>query len=114
LFIFAGITLARLHAIRPKLTRIAFPLLTLTLAAETLSIYPHFIPFFNRAVGGPDAGAFLLGDSNLDWGQDLPLLAKWPRHNPTPPTHPSPPAPLRPPLHPPDAPSAASPPRSKY
>ncbi|HZZ42355.1 MAG TPA: glycosyltransferase family 39 protein [Tepidisphaeraceae bacterium] len=83
LYIAASISLARLHTLRPRLTRILLPLLAVTLALETLPIYPNFIPFFNLAVGGPRAGVFLLGDSNLDWGQDLPLLAAWQRRNPT-------------------------------
>ena len=41
------------------------------LAAESLSVYPHYLAFFNVAAGGPGAGARYLADSNLDWGQDL-------------------------------------------
>jgi hypothetical protein len=40
----------------------------------TLAIYPHYLAFFNEAVGGPERGRFVLSDSNLDWGQDLPAL----------------------------------------
>ena len=39
--------------------------------------FRNYLSFFNRAVGGERGGLKLLGDSNLDWGQDLPLLAKW-------------------------------------
>ncbi len=46
------------------------------LAAESLSIFPHSISFFNRWIGGPDNGLRYLADSNLDWGQDLRLLRK--------------------------------------
>lgn len=41
------------------------------LVIESASIYPHYLAFFNFAVGGPDAGPRYLLDSNLDWGQDL-------------------------------------------
>ena len=27
--------------------------------------------------GGPDQAPYLLDDSNIDWGQDLPALAEW-------------------------------------
>lgn len=44
------------------------------LAVESAWIYPHYLAFFNFAVGGPRAGARYLLDSNLDWGQDLERL----------------------------------------
>jgi hypothetical protein len=40
-------------------------------------IYPHFLAFFNVLAGGPDNGWRALVDSNIDWGQDLPALARW-------------------------------------
>jgi hypothetical protein len=43
-------------------------------AVETLSVYPHFTAFFNRAAGGAENGPRYLLDSNLDWGQDLKNL----------------------------------------
>lgn len=52
------------------------------LATETLCAYPNFISFFNIAVGGERGGIYLLGDSNLDWGQDLPKLAQWQEQHP--------------------------------
>ncbi len=56
--------------------------LAAALAIETASAYPDFIPFFNAACGGARGGLNLLGDSNLDWGQNLPLLARWQRAHP--------------------------------
>lgn len=56
-------------------------LLAAVLAAETLAAYPHYISFFNVLAGGPRGGLALLGDSNLDWGQDLKLLAEWRREH---------------------------------
>jgi hypothetical protein len=47
------------------------------LAIESLRAYPNYIPFFNMPSGGARGGIKLLGDSNLDWGQDLKLLARW-------------------------------------
>ena len=51
-------------------------------AAESLAAFPNYIPFFNVAAGGYRGGIHLLGDSNLDWGQDLPLVAAWQRAHP--------------------------------
>jgi hypothetical protein len=50
-------------------------------AIETLSAYPNFIAFFNVPARG--VGPLrLLSDSNLDWGQDLPLLERWRAEHP--------------------------------
>ncbi len=45
-------------------------------AAETWSVHPHEVSFFNAAAGGPTQGERWLNDSNLDWGQDLVRLAR--------------------------------------
>ena len=45
-------------------------------------IYPHHLSFFNTLSGGPSRGPYLLDDSNIDWGQDLPGLATWERKHP--------------------------------
>jgi hypothetical protein len=76
-----GITAARIwHAGMPG--KWLLGILAAALAAETLSAYPDFIAFFNIASGGERGGIALLGDSNLDWGQDLPALARWQREHP--------------------------------
>ena len=82
LFIFLGVTAARAMRSRPRLTRAALALLFVGLLVETFSAYPNFIPFFNIAVGGPRGGLWLLSDSNIDWGQDLPQIAQWQREHP--------------------------------
>lgn len=35
---------------------------------------PHQIAYFNELAGGPVGGLRYVADSNVDWGQDLPLL----------------------------------------
>lgn len=40
-------------------------------------IFPHYLAFFNAIAGGSENGYKSLVDSNLDWGQDLPLLPDW-------------------------------------
>jgi hypothetical protein len=44
---------------------------------ETGGIRPNYLSFFNQLVGGPKNGWRLLGDSSLDWGQNLPRLQAW-------------------------------------
>ena len=57
-------------------------LVLLSLAAvETFMIYPNHLSYFSIAAGGPKQGPYLLNDSNIDWGQDLPALARWQQEN---------------------------------
>ncbi len=44
---------------------------------SVLLIHPHYISYFNLAMGGPENGYRILVDSNLDWGQDLLRLKHW-------------------------------------
>ncbi|MDD3180239.1 MAG: glycosyltransferase family 39 protein [Opitutaceae bacterium] len=63
--------------------RVILPVLVVAgQAAASVAIYPDYLAFFNRLAGGPTNGWRLLVDSSLDWGQDLPCLARWLReHN---------------------------------
>jgi hypothetical protein len=47
------------------------------LAIESLSIYPHYLAFFNWPSGGPGNGPRYLVDSNIDWGQDTKKVKKY-------------------------------------
>ncbi len=47
------------------------------LAAESVAAFPDYLSFFNFPSGGARGGLAKLGDSNLDWGQDLKGLARW-------------------------------------
>jgi hypothetical protein len=84
LFIAIGMGLSRLIALRGNGGRIVTAVMLLGLAVESLGTYPNFIAFFNTPSGGPLGGIALLGDSNLDWGQDLKLLAQWRKQHPAP------------------------------
>jgi hypothetical protein len=55
----------------PRLTALALGLLVGLTALSTLAVAPHQLAYFNEIVGGPAEGYRYLGDSNLDWGQDL-------------------------------------------
>ena len=57
--------------------RVGIALLIAAGAAESLSVVPHSLSFFNVAVGGPAQGHRHLLDSNVDWGQDLLRLKQW-------------------------------------
>jgi len=48
---------------------------------SSLSIYPHYLAYFNELIGGPTNGYNYLVDSNLDWGQDVKLLRNYLREH---------------------------------
>jgi hypothetical protein len=76
LFVYAsGIVSSRFFA-RPAV-RIAVVVLAVSFAAASLRAHPHYLPYFNVLAGGPERGIDWLDDANVDWGQDLPLLARW-------------------------------------
>jgi hypothetical protein len=81
LFLATGVAFGKWWAQRPRAAVWIGAALALGLAAESLAAFPNFIPFFNLAAGGVRGGLDLLSDSNIDWGQDLPLLAEWQRHH---------------------------------
>jgi hypothetical protein len=82
LFIFIGVVAARAWRRKPAATTALASVFLLGVIAETAFAYPDYIPFFNIAAGGSRGGLYLLGDSNLDWGQDLPDLSQWQKHHP--------------------------------
>ena len=79
LYILIGVGFARMLAEHRRNAAILAAVLAVGLAAETLAAYPNYVAFFNVAAGGSRGGLRLLSDSNLDWGQDLRLLADWQR-----------------------------------
>jgi hypothetical protein len=77
-----GPTLAARPATRMAWTIRRLPQLTLAGALLSLLLidvllHPHYLSYFNLAAGGPDNGAQVLVDSNIDWGQDLKRLKRW-------------------------------------
>lgn len=83
-FLYVSVGVAFAHVLQwRRLAGIAIGMaLALGLAAETVCRFPNYIDFFNVAAGGWRGGLDLLGDSNLDWGQDLPLLRRWQENHP--------------------------------
>jgi hypothetical protein len=82
LFIFLGVIAANFVGRFPKTGAWAIGLMLIGIAAESFAAYPDFIPFFNVAAGGSRGGLALLSDSNIDWGQNLPALARWQQAHP--------------------------------
>ncbi len=62
--------------IASHLPQVVVPGLFIFHSVSTLAIAPHFLAYFNELVG-PQNGYRILVDSNLDWGQDLPALARY-------------------------------------
>ena len=76
LFVYAsGIVSSRVFDGREA--RLGVLALVVAFAAASLRAHPHYLPYFNLLAGGPERGIDWLDDSNVDWGQDLPLLARW-------------------------------------
>ena len=61
---------------RWRITQILLGLGMVWVVISVLRQNPHHLAYFNEAVGGTAQGYRYLGDSNLDWGQDLNLLAE--------------------------------------
>jgi hypothetical protein len=79
LIVFAALTLTPL--LDGRKGRIAVLALVGLHAFATIAVARRgYLAYFNALAGGPDGGHRLLLDSNLDWGQDLPRLADWMRH----------------------------------
>ncbi|MBC8105048.1 MAG: hypothetical protein H7Z14_00535, partial [Anaerolineae bacterium] len=82
IFVRVGVTVAHARAIAPRFTTASIAILGAGLLVESISAAPDYIAYFNVAAGGSRGGIRLLGDSNLDWGQDLILLRKWQQAHP--------------------------------
>ena len=67
--------------IAPRLIRGSAIALVGVLAVVSLTVHPDYLAYFNAFGGDSEKKAELLGDSNLDWGQDLPRLAAWMKTN---------------------------------
>jgi hypothetical protein len=77
LFVLIGGTAAELWRSGTWIKRGGVALLGLWYLWSSISIYPHYLAFFNELAGGPKNGDKVLLDSNLDWGQDLKGLKRW-------------------------------------
>jgi hypothetical protein len=81
LFVVVGVAASRAWMYWKKKACLVFILLASGLILESVASFPNYLSFFNTACGGARGGVRLLGDSNLDWGQDLKSLADWRQKN---------------------------------
>jgi 4-amino-4-deoxy-L-arabinose transferase-like glycosyltransferase len=80
LFIVAGAAGSALWR-RARPGRVLLAALLIWSAATAWAIRPDYLAYFNAFAGGPAQGYRHLVDSSLDWGQDLPGLARWLERN---------------------------------
>jgi hypothetical protein len=94
LFVLTGRLWGRVSAVRPgtgtdslgksrraSVGSVAIVVLLLWLGVGTIRAHPHYLAYFNETIGGSSRGYRYVVDANLDWGQDLPGLAKWLQEN---------------------------------
>ncbi|MGH9441967.1 MAG: tetratricopeptide repeat protein, partial [Thermoanaerobaculia bacterium] len=67
---------AALAGLKRRVSRAVAIVLLATSVASGLLAYPDFLAYFNPLLGGTPAAGRWLVDSNLDWGQGLPALAR--------------------------------------
>jgi len=80
-FLFALIGIAA--SAKPcRLCTTVYTVLIAWATASSLMAYPDYLSYFNVLSGGTRNAPYLLDDSNVDWGQDLPALAEWQADNP--------------------------------
>ena len=63
--------------LQKRLGQIALSLALGWYALAGMRQYPHYLAYFNELVGGSAQGYRYLSDSNIDWGQDLNLVADY-------------------------------------
>jgi 4-amino-4-deoxy-L-arabinose transferase-like glycosyltransferase len=66
----------------PRWRQIGLGLLVVWLAVATMRYYPHLIPYMNEWAGDRRLAYRLLADSNLDWGQNEPVVRAFLTKNP--------------------------------
>ena len=60
-----------------RAARTLIALASLAYVVESVLTWPNYLAYFNQLAGGPRHAYRHLVDSSLDWGQDLPGLARW-------------------------------------
>lgn len=61
---------------KPGITRLLGSGVLVLHIAVFASTFPHFETYFNELIRTPYRGHYIVRDSNVDWGQDLPLVRK--------------------------------------
>lgn len=83
MLVIAGLsaTIKTLPVKSKKYGKITLGILLGWFVAASLSIFPHYLAYYNELSGGSENGYKIAVDSNLDWGQDLKRLNKWMEEN---------------------------------
>lgn len=81
LFISIGLFLTWLYR-RSRFLKFVAVFAVFLAALESIVAAPNYISFLNVVSSRMNTHLGLLSDSNLDWGQDLPGLARWKRQHP--------------------------------
>jgi len=81
-FLYMIVAYAAKHCQFNRAGKFLFTALLCWTVYDCIAIYPHHLSYFNEVAGGPLNAPYLLDDSNIDWGQDLPSLAQWQRQHP--------------------------------
>ena len=76
LFLVTGY-LYQVSFMKGKVGRIVMGIAVVVYLIPSVSIFPNYLSYFNLLAGGPEHGYQWLIDSNLDWGQDLPVLKRY-------------------------------------
>ncbi len=63
------------HAATGK--RLVFGLVMIWYIVGTVTVFPHYLSYFNELAGGPDGGYRYLADSSVDWGQGFKTLKRY-------------------------------------
>jgi hypothetical protein len=72
--VFLAVAAGCVVAYRWRWAHVATAVLLMFVAVSSLRTYPLYLPYSNEAFGGPSKTYLRLGDSNVDWGQDLARL----------------------------------------
>lgn len=73
--VFLAVAAAAVTVMRQRPVQVVAVLLTAFVAVSSIRVFPYYLPYSNEAFGGPAKTYLRLGDSNVDWGQDLYRLA---------------------------------------
>jgi hypothetical protein len=76
-FLYAGIAAVLVRIPARRVAAVTLFALGAAQIAESASISPDYLAFFNALAGGPGRGPEYLVDSNIDWGQDVKKLVRW-------------------------------------
>lgn len=70
-----------IYLARTPISRVLLVVILVWYALGVVWQYPHFISYANELAGPRDSRHEILSDSNLDWGQSLPDVARYVQNN---------------------------------